>query len=153
MKKLISLGLVGVMALSMIPMAFATTDYTNGTQVSYNAEDPDGDGNLDNVETWTVTVPALLTPGGAAGTVTASGTLDSSRKLVVTAPETVTLTNSINANDQKVLDVDFDDITMNGDNTQAVSATADIAVAEIEDALFGTWSGTFNYTAGIVDAE
>lgn len=145
MKKLISLGLVGVMALSMIPMAFATTDYTNGTQVSYNAEDPDGDGTLDNVETWTVTVPALLTPGGAAGTVTASGTLDSSRKLVVTAPETVTLTNSINANDQKVLDVDFDDITMNGSNTEAVSATADIAVAEIEDALFGTWSGTIVY--------
>lgn len=153
MKKLISLGLVGVMALSMIPMAFATTDYTNGTQVSYNAEDPDGDGNLDNVETWTVTVPALLTPGGAAGTVTASGTLDSSRKLVVTAPETVTLTNSINANDQKVLDVDFDDITMNGSNTEAVSATADIAVAEIEDALFGTWSGTIVYNVEAQDAK
>ena len=153
MKKLISLGLVGVMALSMIPMAFATTDYTNGTQVSYNAEDPDGDGNLDNVETWTVTVPALLTPGGAAGTVTASGTLDSSRKLVVTAPETVTLTNSINANDQKVLDVDFDDITMNGDNTKAVSATADIAVADIEDALFGTWSGTIVYNVEAQDAK
>lgn len=153
MKKLISLGLVGVMALSMIPMAFATTDYTNGTQVSYNAEDPDGDGTLDNVETWTVTVPALLTPGGAAGTVTASGTLDSSRKLVVTAPETVTLTNSINANDQKVLDVDFDDITMNGSNTEAVSATADIAVADIEDALFGTWSGTIVYNVEAQDAQ
>ena len=153
MKKLISLGLVGVMALSMIPMAFATTDYTNGTQVSYNAEDPDGDGTLDNVETWTVTVPALLTPGGAAGTVTASGTLDSSRKLVVTAPETVTLTNSINANDQKVLDVDFDDITMNGSNTEAVSATADIAVADIEDALFGTWSGTIVYNVEAQDAK
>ena len=145
MKKLISLGLVGVMALSMVPFAFATTDYTNGTQVSYNAEDPDGDGNLDNVETWEVTVPALLVPGGAAGDVVASGKLNSTRQLVVTAPETVTLTNSINANDKKVLDVDFDGITMDGDNTQSVSATEAISVEAITEALFGTWSGTIVY--------
>ena len=37
--------------------------------------------------------------------------------------------------------------------TVEVTGEKDITIADIEDALFGTWSGTFNYTAGIVDAE
>ena len=164
MKKLISLGLDGVMALSMIPTAMAakweepeelpTTDYTNGTQVQYNAEaDNDGDGQPDHSESWTVTVPALLAPG-ETGTVKASGTWASNRKLVVNADTSVTLTNSINAADQKVLDVTFTDgLVVAGSNTVEVTGEKDITIADIEDALFGTWSGTFNYTAGIVDAE
>ena len=153
MKKLISLGLVAVMALSMVPMALATTNYTNGTQVSYNAEDPDGDGVLDNTEAYTVTVPALMAPGDTAK-VSVSGTWDSSRKLVVTADENVVLENSINAADTKTLAVTFAGFDLAGSNTAAMSGEKDITVAEMPaDALFGTWSGTITYEAGIVDVQ
>ena len=152
MKKILSLGLVGVMALSMIPTALATTNYTNGTQVQYNAEaDNDNDGQPDHSEAWTVTVPALLEPG-SEGNVVAQGTWASNRKLVVTADETVTLANSINANDTKILDIGFDGIELAGSNTAAVSATEAVGVADIENALFGTWSGTFYYQVGMEDA-
>ena len=148
MKKLISLGLVGVMALSMIPTALATTDYTNGTRVEYTAND---EANT----TYTITVPALLAPG-AEGTVKLEGTWASDATVKVTADKTVTLTNSINSADQKVLDVTFAGIEKAGDNTATVTATEAVSVAEIENALFGTWSGKFNYNVefddGIVDA-
>ena len=58
MKKLISLGLVGVMALSMVPMAYATTDYENGTKVEYVADaDANGDAFVDAID---VTIVAAL---------------------------------------------------------------------------------------------
>ena len=56
--------------------------------------------------------------------------------------------------EEKVLDVTFTDgLVVAGSNTVEVTGEKDITIADIEDALFGTWSGTFNYTAGIVDAE
>ena len=154
MKKLISLGLVGVMALSMVPMAFAAdVDYKEGTDVVYTADaDIDGDG-ISDAEYYEVTVPALMAPGDTAK-VSAKGAWASDRKLVVTADATVTLTNDISNADQKVLDVTFTDgLVVAGSNTVEVNGEKDISVADIENALFGTWSGTFNYTAGIVDAE
>ena len=151
MKKILNLLLVGIMVVSIVPTTFATTNYTNGTQVSYNAEaDNDGDGQPDHSEAWTVTVPALLEPG-AAGNVVAQGTWASDRKLVVTADDTVTLVNSINANDQKVLDVTFAGIELAGSNTVAVTDTKAVSVSAIENALFGTWSGTFYYDVEMVD--
>lgn len=152
MKKILSLLLVGIMVVSMVPTAFATTDYSNGTQVSYNAEaDNDGDGQPDHAEAYTVTVPALLAPG-ASGNVVAQGTWASNRKLTVTADDDVTLTNSINAADQKVLDVTFPGIELAGSNTAAVTDTKVVGVADIEAALFGTWSGVFEYQVEMVDA-
>ena len=152
MKKILSLLLVGIMVVSMVPTAFATTNYTNGTQVTYDATaDNDGDGNPDSAEAWTVTVPALLAPG-ASGNVVAQGTWASNRKLTVTADDDVTLTNSINAADQKVLDVTFPGIELAGSNTAAVSDTKDVSVAGIDNALFGTWSGKFNYNVEMADA-
>lgn len=151
MKKILSLLLVGVMVFSMIPAAYATTDYTNGTQVSFNAEaDNDGDGQPDSVESYTVTVPAKLAPAGS-GDVVAQGTWSSARKLVVTADPDVTLTNSINAADQKVLDVTFPGIELVGSNTAAVTDTKVVSVADIEAALFGTWEGVFEYNVEMVD--
>ena len=147
MKKILSLGLAVTMAMAALPVAYAadeTVAHTQGTQVTYT--------NAAAKEEYTVTVPALLTPGGEAGTVIASGTMASNRKLTVTAPETITLVNSINEANTKTLDINFDDITMNGDNTQAVSAQADISVEAIENALFGTWSGTIIYTVTPGDA-
>lgn len=143
MKKILSLALVGIMALSMIPTALATTDYTNGTLVQYV-----GTGDAE----YTITVPALLAPGGE-GDVTLQGTWASDATVKVTADKTVTLTNSINEADQKVLDVTFAGIEKAGDNTATVTATEAVSVANIENALFGTWSGKFNYTVEMVTGE
>ena len=162
MKKILSLALAGVMMFSALPVAYATNVYENptdetemGTQVSYNAEDPNGDGVLDNKEAYTVTVPAKLAPGGS-GDVVVAGTWNSARKLVVSADESVVLSNSINAADQKTLAVTFNGIELVGDNEVAITgetegATVAVSVANIENALFGTWSGTITYEAGIVD--
>lgn len=141
MKKIISLALVGVMALSMVPTALATTDYTNGTKVEYVGQ---GDAQ------YTITVPALLSPGGE-GNVTLQGTWASDETVKVTADKTVTLTNSINANDQKVLDVTFAGIEKAGDNTKTVQAVETVCVSDISNALFGTWSGKFNYNVEILN--
>ncbi len=143
MKKILSLTLVLAMVMSMgITTAFAAGNWEGGTQVTYTAT---------GAEEWTVTVPATLTPGNA-GDVTAAGTWGSNRKLVVTADDNVTLTNSINAADQKVLDVTFADINLVGDNTKSVSETKQVSVAAMPaDALFGTWSGTFYYDVEMVD--
>lgn len=145
MKKTLSLLLVLAMVFSLSMNVFATTDYTNGTQVSFNGEaDNDGDGNPDASEAYTVTVPAVMAPGDTA-TVIAEGTWASNRQLVVTADDTVTLTNSINSADQKVLDVTFAGIVKAGSNTAAVSDSAELSIANIENALFGTWSGLIEY--------
>ena len=149
--------LAGVMMFSALPMAYATNVYPNptdetamGTMVEYNAEaDNDGDSQPDNVESYTVTVPAKLAPGGA-GNVVAQGTWSSARTLVVTADEDVTLTNSINAADQKVLDVEFPGIVLAGSNTVSVTDTKEVSVADIENALFGTWEGVFEYQVEMV---
>ena len=117
-------------------------NYRTGTQVSYV-----GIGS----ENYTVTVPATMRPGDTAS-VSVSGTWASNRKLVVNSDETVTLVNSINANDTKVLDVTFAGIEKTGDNKEAKTYTETVAVADMPvDALFGTWSGIFNYTVEILN--
>ena len=101
-------------------------------------------------ESYTVTVPASLTPGGS-GEVKVQGTWASNRKLTVTAPSSVTLTNSIDSG-TKTLAVTFAGIAKTGDNTVAVSDTKTISVADITDALFGTWTGTISYTVTMGNA-
>ena len=156
MKKILSLLLVGIMVVSMVPTAFATTDYSNGTQVEYDAAEDDtigdinGDGQPDNTEYYTVTVPALMAPG-ASGNVTAKGTWASNRKLIVTADEDVTLVNNISNGDEKVLDVTFPGIELAGSNISAVTDTKEVSIAGIDNALFGTWSGTFYYNVEMAD--
>ena len=143
MKKILSITLAAVMLLSLVPTAFAAdNNWQSGTEVVYTAE---------TSESYTVTVPAQLAPGGS-GDVVAEGTWGSDRKLVVTADETVTLANSINANDAKTLDIGFAGIELAGSNTTAVSDTKAVSVADIENALFGTWTGTFYYNVEMVDA-
>ena len=163
MKKIFSLLLVGVMVFSMIPAAYATTDVSNGTAVEYDASqdttigDSNQDGQPDNQEYYTVTVPAVMAPGDT-GYVVAKGTWASNRKLVVGLKEnTVTLVNSISAADTKKLSLTFDGIILVGSNTAPVSnvdattapnGTA-ITVANIENALFGTWECVFEYTVAM----
>ena len=149
MKKILSLLLAGVMIFSIIPTAFATTNSSNGTNVIYDAEDPDGDGNKENVESYTITVPAVLTPG-SQGNVIASGMWPSNKQLKMTADATVTLTNSISGGDEKVLDILFPGISLFGSNTTTVTDTKIVSVDNMpSNALFGIWSGTFNYNVEI----
>ena len=156
MKKILSLLLVGIMVVSMVPATLATTNYTNGTDVEYDAANDDtigdinGDGQPDNTEYYTVTVPALMAPG-TSGNVVAQGTWASNRKLTVTADENVLLENSINSADTKTLTVTFPGIELAGSNTAAVTDTKAVSVAGIDNALFGTWSGTFYYDVEMVD--
>ena len=144
MKKILSLTLAIMLLVSMIPTAFATTNYTNGTQVEYIA---DADTNRE----YTITVPALLNPG-QSGTVTLKGMWASNETIKVTADATVELTNSINPNDKKVLNIGFNGIEKAGDNTVEKTYTESVSVAAMPaDALFGIWSGKFNYNVEYVE--
>ena len=148
MKKILSLGLAVTMAMAALPVAYAAEaggNWGTGTEVTYT--------NAAAKEEYTVTVPASLTPGGAAGEVIAQGTMASNRKLVVTAPETVTLKNSINAENTKTLNVTFLGISEAGSNTSKQTFTEPVSVEGISNALFGTWSGKFNYNVDSVEEE
>ena len=130
MKKFASLLLALVMVCSLSVSAFAA----HTTTVTYTGT---------SSESYTLTVPATLTPG-ASGEVKASGTWASNRTLVVTAPFSVTLTNDIDGG-TKTLDVTFDGINQAGNDTVAQTVTKNISVANITNALFGTWTGTIVY--------
>ena len=157
MKKIVSLILVLVMVCSLgiaVCAADEYVDYRTGTDVTYNPADPDGipeSGDEVDLEAYTVTVPATMLPGTEA-TVTATGAWATNRKLVVTADTSVVLGNDID-DTTKELDVTFDGINATGNNEVEQTFTATVAVEEIENALFGVWSGHFSYEAGIVDAE
>ena len=148
MKKYLSLALAGIMMFSALPVAYAadTADYTAGTQVSYTA---DADTNRE----YSITVPALLNPG-QRGTVTLKGKWASNETVKVTADATVELTNSINSNDKKVLNITFAGMEKAGDNVEEKTYTENVAVATMPaDALFGTWSGRFNYNVEFDDGK
>ena len=143
MKKIVSLGLAGLMLVSACPMVYAAdVDYSQGTAVEYVA---DSDANRE----YTITVPAKLAPG-ASGTVTLSGKWASNETVKVTADANVVLTNSINDADTKTLDVTFLGIEKAGNNNEAKTYTEAVSVAGIDNALFGTWSGKFNYNVEFV---
>ena len=144
MKKMLSILLAAVMLVSAVPTAFAADmqDYSQGTQVVFEAA---------NNESYTITVPAKLNPG-QSGTVTLDGAWPSNKTISVTADSTVTLTNSILASDQKVLDIAFLGISEAGSDIAAQTFTEAVSVAGISDALFGTWSGKFNYFVETSDA-
>lgn len=139
MKRIFSLMLAALLLVSAIPTALATNDYSQGTQVVYTAT---------GSESYTITVPAQLAPGGS-GTVTLSGTWADNRIVTVTADPTVTLKNSIKETDTKTLNVNFGGISEAGSNTTSQTFTKDISVGGITDALFGTWSGKFNYNVEV----
>lgn len=144
-KKFLSMALTGVMLLSMGSVAFAEdvppAPKTYSTTVSYEAP---------NDEQWTVTVPASMVPGDTAQ-VKAEGQWAANRQLNVNVPENVTLKNSITQGNEKTLNITFDGIEQAGDNTQTVTVQKDITLDNITAALFGTWSGTFDYTVNMIN--
>jgi len=143
MKKNISLALALVMMLSLSIPTFASDNPSSAaTSVSYV-----GTGN----EEYTITVPANMEPGDTAE-IQVTGTWASNRKVTVTAPETVTLTNSIDGG-EKELDITFDGVSEVGDNTVENTVTANISMEMIEDAMFGTWSGNIEFSVSVEDAK
>ena len=152
MKRILSLGLVAAMAVSAMPMAYATTAHTNGTQVQHVGEKTtiDDEGKITHKAEYLITVPAKMAPGDSCH-VKAEGTWPSNYSLSVTADPNVTVTNNINNNDTKVLDIAFNGIVLPGNNNVAVANYGNenpgepIAVADISNALFGIWNGTFYY--------
>lgn len=143
MNKFLSFMLAAVMLVSAVPAVYATNDYQAGTQVEYVAA---------NNESYTITVPAKLNPG-QSGTVTLDGYWPSNKTVTVTAEPTVTLTNSILDSDQKVLDIMFLGISKTGNDTAVQTFTESVSVEGIENALFGTWSGKFNYNVETKNAQ
>lgn len=145
MKRIVSLLLAGVMMVSAVPVTYAadTQDHSLGTQVVFTAA---------NNENYTITVPASLNPG-QSGTVTLDGYWPDSKTVTVTAEKTVTLKNSIKAADTKTLNVTFLGISEAGSNTSKQTFTKPVSVEGISNALFGTWSGKFNYNVDSVEEE
>lgn len=115
-------------------VAFA--DYN--TTVSY-----DGDGTSE----WVLTVPVSMSPSDT-DSVDLEGTWDSDTTISVTADESVTLTNDIDGG-TKTLAVDFNGIEQVGNNTNEISVSEDISVADIGGVLFGTWTGTIYYNLSV----
>ena len=147
MKKILSLTLAALMVVSMVPTAFAAdVDYQNGTEVEYTGSRTtvNADGTETHNAEYTITVPALLAPGGS-GTVTLQGMWPSDATVKVTAEDKVEMVNNINSADKKTLAVTFTAIELAGNNTVAVSDDETVSVADISNALFGTWAGKFNY--------
>lgn len=142
MKRILSLFLIMAMIFTAIPMSYAATSYENGTKVQYVGR---------GLESYFITVPAMLKPGDG-GTVTLKGTWAHNRIVNVTADETVTLTNSIDNSNQKILNVNFAGMSYRGSNTIEQTFTEGVSVGSITNALFGIWSGKFNYNVTIESA-
>ena len=141
MKKYLSLALALIMVLSLSATAFAAENPDAATtSVSYT-----GNG----VESYTITVPSSMAPGDT-GNVKVDGTWATNRKIVVTAPETVTLTNDIDGG-QKTLALTFEGLDETGDNTVENHLSATISVEGIDNALFGTWSGNVEFSVSMAD--
>ena len=136
-----SITLAVLMLLSAVPMAMAAdVDVSEGTTIKLvGSQEETG-------ESYTVTVPATLAPG-ESGTVTASGSWSSKQTLKVTAPNSVTLSYGEQTMD---VGITFAGIEQVGSDTAASSTTAIVSVADVS-VLFGTWTGTLNYTVELDD--
>ena len=133
-----------------------TIEHSAGTMVEYDANDKDGDGELDNLE-YFVTVPALLVPG-ESGLVTIEGCWPSYASIIVTADESVQMLNDITSGNEKNLEIFFEEISLMGNNETPITkeiegATALVEVEPITDALFGVWTGHFNYYVDYAEAD
>lgn len=101
------------------------------------------------VSSYLLTVPAELAPG-ESDNVILSGTWSCYETIYVTVDDTVVLENDID-HTTKTLDISFNNLEVVGDNTSPILVEEGISVEDIENALFGTWSGKFNYYVRIDD--
>lgn len=150
MKRIISLILVLSLMLSFSSFVFADNTYTSNSEedpstiVSYKGKDISD-------ASYMITVPSLLKPG-QSGDVTLEGSWPSSMTVNVTAEKEVELTNSID-NKTKILTVNFKGISQIGNNTSPITDVIEpVSVETISNALFGVWSGHFNYNVTPTEA-
>lgn len=137
-------AIASVAATAPVIPAMATNQITGGTRetlVEYGGEYTDN-------QYYEVTVPASMRPGGT-GTVTLEGVWSPTTTIKVIAPNAVKLTNNIDASSVKELAITFNDITKAGDVNKPISVKEDISLANITNALIGTWSGTITYNVTI----
>lgn len=143
MKQIFSLLLATCIAMSVLPVTQATQPNESvGTQVEYVS---DAEAN----RWYTITVPAKMTPKvgqSATGTVILKGQWAANETITVTVEPNVKLTNSINPLDTHTLDVTLTRMSYPGNNTEEIHQTGTVSLSPMtENALFGQWSGTFNY--------
>lgn len=129
--------LTSILMLSSLTV-LATSPTNKETQVTYSGIGTQG---------YEIIVPSKLEPG-QSGKVTAIGYWDSTKRLDVLTLDTVILTNSI---DQKTkeLNIVYDDIHQLGNNTSIVEVEKDINIENIQNALFGTWDGTIEFSISL----
>ena len=143
-----------VLALVMV-FAFCISVFAGDTSNTITEQTTDGKGTSvvtytgNAQQSYTVTVPATINvkaEGDAASdTVSVSGEWASNFHLKVTCDDTVTLTNNLDQTTKNLI-VRFAGIDKSGDNTKTVTDSKTITVDNITGALFGTWTGTLNYT-------
>ena len=159
MKKVLCLILAMAMCLGVC--AQAANETSSSTQVEYiGSREPSGGGGGeggdggDSSETvgeyYEIIVPALMNPGDT-DEVFVEGYWAANRKLTVTTDNKVTMTNSKDGSTRD-LTVTFDGISEIGSNTDENSASAEISVQDMNDVIFGSWTGTITYTIAVSNA-
>ena len=155
MKKILSLALASAMVVAALPVAYAAeneTDHSNGTEITYIGSQEVAAGGAGDV--WTVTVPAKMVPGDT-GTVKAEGMWDADKYLQVTAPKTISLAYGAQSMDVGItfgnaFSAENTGFALLGSSTSEVTTSHDLTVAEASR-LFGTWTGTLNYTVELIE--
>lgn len=120
--------------LNDVVTEYKSSQSNNSTDVTYT-----GNGT----EQYTLTVPASMSPGQTA-TVKLEGTWASNRKIIVKADSSVVVTNDLDGS-TNTINITFPNLEEIGDNEKAISKTQNISLSNM-DGLFGTWTGSFNYT-------
>ena len=136
MKKFTSLLVACALVLGLGAPAFASGYATSVSYVGTASEE------------IVITVPASLTAGGASGRVKVSGAWPSYKTVSVTAPASVTLTNSMTGAG-KAAAINFPGLVASGSDETRVSAVETISVSAPGNTIFGAWTGTFNYTVSV----
>jgi len=145
MKKVICMLMALIMCMSIC--AYAANETSSSTRVEYTgSREPGGEGGSSETmgEYYEITVPALMSPGETKE-VSLDGYWPANRKISVTADEKVTMENSVDGS-ERTLNVSFSGITEPGSNTEEISLTSSVSVQEMDDVIFGSWSGIFTYT-------
>ena len=156
MKKVLCLILAMVMCIGVC--AQAANETSSSTQVEYigsrepssGGEGGGGEGG-DSSETvgeyYEIIVPALMNPG-ETDEVSVEGFWAANRKLSVTTDNKVTMTNSKDGSTRD-LTVTFDGISESGSNTDEMNVSSEISVQDMNDVIFGSWTGTITYTIAV----
>lgn len=160
MKKVLCLILAMVMCFGIC--AQAANETSSSTQVEYiGSREPSGGGGGgeggeggDSSETvgeyYEITVPALMNPG-ETDEVFVEGFWAANRKLTVTADNKVTMTNAKDGSTRD-LTVTFDGISETGSNTTENSVSSEISIQDMNDVIFGSWTGTITYAISVSNA-